>query len=161
MKLNDIPDIPTLLRDVMAGVATPVSVITAMDGERPHGTTVSAFMSLSMSPPMVLIALDEKSDLLGLIRRSGRFGVNILSAAHADIALRFAKKGLDKFSDTPWTSDHDVPRIADAGWLACATTTIVPGGDHAVIMGLVIAGEPLVGQPLTYYARGFGTHASC
>lgn len=44
----------TQLKDVMAGVCTPVAVVTAMDGARPHGTTVSAFASLSMTPPMVL-----------------------------------------------------------------------------------------------------------
>ena len=39
--------------------------VTAFDGDRPHGTTVSAFMSLSMEPPMVTIALDQNSELLG------------------------------------------------------------------------------------------------
>ena len=46
-------------REVMAGVATPVSVVTAISDGRPHGTTVSAFASLSMDPPMVLVALDR------------------------------------------------------------------------------------------------------
>jgi flavin reductase (DIM6/NTAB) family NADH-FMN oxidoreductase RutF len=40
-------------RAVMAGVATPVSVVSTVTDGRPHGTTVSAFASLSMSPPMV------------------------------------------------------------------------------------------------------------
>ncbi len=52
-------DFTTAFRDVMAGVCTPVTVVTALDGDRPHGTTVSAFASLSMAPPMVLVALDR------------------------------------------------------------------------------------------------------
>ncbi|WP_461069861.1 flavin reductase [Streptomyces pseudoechinosporeus] len=53
-----------------------------MDGRRPHGTTVSAFASLSMTPPMVLVSLGERSQLLTIIRRTGRFGLNILGTQH-------------------------------------------------------------------------------
>jgi len=42
----------------MGSVCTPVSVVTSYDSTRPHGTTVSAFCSLSLTPPMVLVALD-------------------------------------------------------------------------------------------------------
>jgi flavin reductase (DIM6/NTAB) family NADH-FMN oxidoreductase RutF len=48
-------------RSVMGAVATPVAVATAMDQRGPHGTTVSAFTSLSLDPPMVLVALDRGS----------------------------------------------------------------------------------------------------
>ena len=65
-------------REVMAGVATPVTVVTAMSDGPPHGTTVSAFASLSMNPPMVLVSLDRGSELLSLIQESRRFGVNVL-----------------------------------------------------------------------------------
>src|SRR5438105_11403406 len=80
-------------REVMASVCTPVSVVTAMADHLPHGTTVSAFASLSLDPPMVLVALDRGSDLLALVRRTGRFGLNVLSGAQSHLALRFARKG--------------------------------------------------------------------
>ncbi|MEU5637903.1 flavin reductase [Streptomyces rishiriensis] len=48
-------------RDALATVASPVAVVTAMDGPCPHGTTVSAFASLSLTPPMVLVSLDNRS----------------------------------------------------------------------------------------------------
>lgn len=80
-------------REVMSGVATPVSVVTAMDDGRPHGTTVSAFSSLSMQPPMVLVALDRRSELLGLITSSLRFGINVLGGGQSALALAFARKG--------------------------------------------------------------------
>jgi hypothetical protein len=50
-------------REAMAGVPTPVTVATSMAGGLPHGTTVSAFATLSMAPPMVLVSLDRGSDL--------------------------------------------------------------------------------------------------
>lgn len=91
-------ELAATFRDAMAGVCTAVSVVTAMDGERPHGTTVSAFASLSMAPPMVLVALDRGSELLALVRAEGRFGLNVLGADQASCAARFARKGQDKFA---------------------------------------------------------------
>jgi len=49
-----------------------------MAGDRPHGTTVSAFASLSLNPPMVLVSLDKSSELLRHVRRILAFGLNIL-----------------------------------------------------------------------------------
>ncbi|MEU0306452.1 flavin reductase family protein [Streptomyces cyaneofuscatus] len=72
--------------DALARVASPVAVVTALDGGRPHGTMVSAFAPLSLMPPMVLILLDQHSHLLAVIRRSGRF----LGAHQADLASAFA-----------------------------------------------------------------------
>jgi flavin reductase (DIM6/NTAB) family NADH-FMN oxidoreductase RutF len=146
----------------MAGVATPVSVVTSMADGLPHGTTVSAFASLSMSPPMVLVSLDRGSDLLALVRESGRFGVNVLGSTQSALALAFARKGgTGKFNGVRWDVDHDLPRLPGApGWLACDVAALVEGGDHVVALGTVVAAETLAGRPLTYHGRLFGTHAA-
>ncbi|AWK74342.1 flavin reductase [Rhodococcus oxybenzonivorans] len=152
-------DIAASLKEVMAAVCTPVSVVTAMDGERPHGTTVSAFTSLSMTPPMVLVSLDRSSALLGIIQRSGRFGVNILGSAQSAAATAFACKGADKFADTPWTRVSGVPRLDGApGWVVCDASAFVEGGDHILILGDVREAVAHDGPPLTYFRRDFGTH---
>ncbi|MGY1840186.1 MULTISPECIES: flavin reductase family protein [unclassified Modestobacter] len=152
----------TRFREVMAGVATPVSVVTSMAGGLPHGTTVSAFASLSMDPPMVLVSLDRGSELLALLRESGRFGVNVLGADHSSLALTFARKGgTGKFAGVAWEADHDLPRLPGVpGWLACEVAQLVEGGDHVVALGTVVAAETTGGQPLTYHGRVFGTHAA-
>jgi flavin reductase (DIM6/NTAB) family NADH-FMN oxidoreductase RutF len=149
-------------REVMAGVATPVSVVTSMADGLPHGTTVSAFASLSMAPPMVLVSLDRGSDLLALVRESGRFGVNVLGSTQSALALAFARKGgTGKFSGVRWEVDHDLPRLPGApGWLACDVAALVEGGDHVVALGTVVAAETLDGLPLTYHGRVFGTHSA-
>jgi flavin reductase (DIM6/NTAB) family NADH-FMN oxidoreductase RutF len=147
-------------RDVMAGVATPVTVVTAMAQGDPRGTTVSAFASLSMTPPMIMVALDRSSALLNVLRSSPTFGVNVLGRHQATAALAFARKGgSEKFADIAWTLDHDLPRLVGApGWLACDVDTFVDGGDHLVLLGRVIAAELRTGEPLTYHGRTFGTH---
>lgn len=148
-------------REVMAGVATPVSVVTTLSDGRPHGTTVSAFASLSMTPPMVLVSLDRGSDLLTLVRRSGRFGLNVLGTHQTALALAFAKKGIDKFTGVLWDEEDGLPRLPGApGWLSCDVADLVDGGDHVVVLGAVRTAETATGKPLTYHARVFGTHAA-
>jgi flavin reductase (DIM6/NTAB) family NADH-FMN oxidoreductase RutF len=148
-------------RTVMATVCTPVSVITAMDRQRPHGTTVSAFASLSLEPPMVLVALALNSDLLRLVRATRRFGVNVLGRHQPDLAQNFARKGKNKFDKVEWSLACGVPRLTGApGWLACEVTDLVPGGDHLVALGAVIDAETASGAPLTYHERRFGTHTA-
>ncbi|WP_369255363.1 flavin reductase family protein [Geodermatophilus amargosae] len=154
-------DLQQRFRKVMAGVATPVSVVTSMGDGLPHGTTVSAFASLSMDPPMVLVSLDRSSELLALVRETGRFGVNVLGSTQSRLALAFAKKtGTGKFNGIPWEVSDDLPRLPGApGWLACDVAALVDGGDHVVALGRVLAAETTDGKPLTYHLREFGTHA--
>ncbi|MFI6549346.1 flavin reductase family protein [Streptomyces prunicolor] len=152
----------TAFREVMAGVAAPVTVVTAMEAGLPHGTTVSAFTSLSMNPPMILVALDGGSELLGLVKSSRRFGVNVLGRSQSALALAFARKGgAAKFAGVPWEADSGIPRLPDApGWLVCEVADMVTGGDHVIVLGTVVAAETADGQPLTYHARSFGTHTA-
>jgi len=61
-------------RDLMAHVPAPVTVVTTHDGA-PHGTTVSAFASLSLSPKLVMVSMDNNSRILQRIRHVRRFGL--------------------------------------------------------------------------------------
>ncbi|RBM21523.1 flavin reductase [Prauserella sp. PE36] len=159
METVSSPSLTDDFREVMSGVCTPVAVVTTMDGDRPHGTTVSAFASLSLEPPMVLAALDRRSELLALVRARGRFGLNVLASGQQALATRFARKGADKFQGVPWRTEHGLPRLPGvAGWLACRVHQLVSGGDHVIALGLVDAAQRLAVSPLTYHARGFGTH---
>jgi flavin reductase (DIM6/NTAB) family NADH-FMN oxidoreductase RutF len=150
-----------LFKAAMGSVCTPVSVVTAFDDFRPHGTTVSAFCSLSLTPPMVLVALDEGSALLQVLRRTSRLGLNVLSHSQDAIAGKFATKGNDKFVAVGWESRSGVPYITgSACWFACEVEQFVAGGDHTVVMGRVIETDHANLPPLTYHRRAFGTHAA-
>jgi flavin reductase (DIM6/NTAB) family NADH-FMN oxidoreductase RutF len=143
-------------REALSAVPAPVTIVTTIDGGKPHGTTVSAFTSLSADPPLVLVALDRSSDLLRLLRRAGRFGVNLLAAGQEELGLACAKKGVDKFACVPWHDDGGLPRIDEtAGWLACDVEELLPGGDHIIVVGLVTACETTEAEPLLYHRRRF------
>ncbi|MGI5472992.1 flavin reductase family protein [Streptomyces sp. CA-132043] len=150
----------TLFRQAMAEVATPVSVVTTAEGGTPYGTTVSAFASLSRNPPMAMVALDENSSLLAVLRRTHRFALNVLGAGQENLAGAFARKGSDRFAGVRWHEESGLPRLADVSiWLACAVDQFLPGGDHIIAAGLVT--EARVSEdagPLTYHRRRFGTH---
>jgi flavin reductase (DIM6/NTAB) family NADH-FMN oxidoreductase RutF len=133
--------------------------VTTVEDGRPHGTTVSAFASLSMTPPMVLVSLDNGSGLLAMVQRTGTFGLNVLAAGQSALALRFARKGPEKFSGADWSHEFGAARLAGvAAWVACTVDRIVEGGDHLVVLGNVVAAEATETDPLTYHARTFGTH---
>ncbi len=146
-------------REAMAHVSAPVTIITTMVDGVPCGSTVSAFASLSVHPPMVFLALDNRGALIHHIRSSGRIGINVLSSAQADIAVRFATRGLpDRFTGVDWVEDNGLPRIeGSTAWLRCDDVIFTPGGDHTVLLGTVSAAETAGTDGLTYYQRRFGS----
>ena len=61
----------------------------------------------------------------------------------------------------PWVPDTGAPRLhGTGGWLGCAVTDLVPGGDHVDPLVEVPRADPGSGEPLTYHARTFGTHVA-
>jgi flavin reductase (DIM6/NTAB) family NADH-FMN oxidoreductase RutF len=111
---------------------------------------------------MVLVSLDLSSELLAVVRKTRRFGLNVLGSSQSDLALKFARKGgVGKFADVPWEVDGGVPRIPGAGgFLVCSVARLVPGGDHIIVLGDVLAARAAESQPLTYHGRVFGTHVA-
>jgi flavin reductase (DIM6/NTAB) family NADH-FMN oxidoreductase RutF len=146
-------------RGAMGNVAAPVSVVTTYDGTRPHGTTVSAFASLSMDPPMLLVSLMAGSHLLSLLHEGTRFGVNVLGAGQADLAGRFAARGTDKFAGVEWALADGAPALPGShAWVALDVARLVPAGDHVLVLGDVLSAHSAETAPLTYHRRSFGTH---
>jgi flavin reductase (DIM6/NTAB) family NADH-FMN oxidoreductase RutF len=159
---------PQQFRDLMAGVCAPVTVVTTMTPdiaqsapEVPHGATVSSFASLSLNPPLVSVAFDRGSALLGQIQAAGRFGVNVLGQAQDELAVTFARRDTDRFAGAHWFTDHGLPRLADApGWMVCELDRSIEAGDHLLLFGLVTAASSRPDlAPLVYAHRTFGTHS--
>lgn len=143
-------------KETLSSVPAPVTIVTTLGEGGPHGTTVSAFSSLSADPPLVLVALDRGSDLLGLLRETGRFAVNLLSAGQEELGLACARKGPDKFECVAWHDEQGLPRIEGAAaWLACEIEELLPGGDHVIVVGLVTACETSEVDALVYHRRRF------
>lgn len=143
----------------MARVTGPVAIVTAFEGGVPNGTTVSSLASLSLEPAMISVALGNSSSILDVIRRTGRFGVNILAADQHGVAGRFAGPRDERFAGSQWALSGGIPRLPEiSAWLRCTVATDLPAGDHSLLLGTVI--ECAVGEsaPLAYSQRAFGIH---
>jgi len=140
------------LRRAMARWTTGVAVVTARSGGEPRGATTNAFTSLSLEPPLVLVALDRSSHTLAAVRESGAFCVNVLAAGQEEVARLFATKasGAEKFEAVPHAGD---PPTLDgtALWLRCALGRELEGGDHAILVGRPLeAGGDEPAEPLLF-----------
>ena len=143
-------------REAMSHVPGPATIVTTYGRRGSHGTTVSAFCSLSADPPLVLIALDRSSDLLGLLAETERFAVNLLAAGQEELGLACARKGPGKLDCVPWRLEHGLPMVEGAAaWLACEAREFLPGGDHVIVVGLVTACETRDVEALGYRRRRF------
>ncbi|CCG02369.1 flavin reductase family protein [Blastococcus saxobsidens] len=157
MSERDVVD-PLAMRRTMSRFATGVAVITALDGGQPHGMTVNSLTSVSLDPPLLLVCLTTGARTTEAVLNAGRFAVNILSARQEEIALRFAKRGVDHFEGLPLHyGRHRVPVVPEAlAHLECTLERQFQGGDHTIIIGHVEQASDRVGAPLAFLAGRFG-----
>lgn len=151
---------PRALRDCCGRFATGVTVITTRTAAGDHGMTASAFMSVSLDPPLICVSLDRRSRMLGKLRESLRFAVNILSQAMQPQAIHFAGRP-DPTLTNPFTDAHGLPVLAGACALIIADVAQqVEAGDHVLLLGHVrhLRHDPAA-APLLYHAGRFGAFA--
>jgi flavin reductase (DIM6/NTAB) family NADH-FMN oxidoreductase RutF len=154
---------PDEFRRVLGHFATGVTILTTTDAEkRATGLTVSAFCSVSLDPPQVLVCVDHKSQSYPALRDGGAFAVNILGTEHEDVSRRFATTRLDKFDGVPFTlGTLGVPLIDGAlAQLECRTVSRHVEGDHTILVGRVEDARTGAGEPLLYYRGKYGRLAS-
>ena len=136
----------------MGQFATGVAVVTTCG---PAGLTTNAFSSLSLDPMLVLVCLDLESRTLAAVREHRRLAVNVLSQAQRELAVTFAGKAShqEKFRDVEWREEVGVPVLEGAvAWVAGPVRELGPGGDHAIAITSVEAGEAIGGEPLLFHA---------
>jgi flavin reductase (DIM6/NTAB) family NADH-FMN oxidoreductase RutF len=145
-------------RAVMRRWASGVTVITMLSPEGPHGMTASAFTSVSIDPPLIMIVVDKRWRSHDLIAEAGAFCVNILAAGQVPWSDRFAGRHgdlPDRFFDVPTTvAVTGAPCFTDAqGYLDCEIVSTHDAGDHTIFMGGVraCATSDAEAAPLTYH----------
>ena len=146
-----------LQRKIMGMFATGVTVVSTRMGDETWGMTANAVTSLSLDPPLVLVAVDKKSQSHENFSAGGCFAMNILRADQEEISNRFAFTGPKDFSNLPFkTAVTGAPILNDTlGFVDCQLKEILPGGDHDIFIGQIVAGELGEGDPLLYFAGGY------
>ena len=147
------------LREALSCFASGVTIVTVAGEDGLHGMTASSFASVSLEPPRVLVCLDKSSRTRALL--SDRFAINILAADQEDISRGFAHAGDKPFGSHGYKLGPGGAPLLDGAlaWFGCATSSIVDGGDHDVIIGDVIACGAQDGPPLLYFKRSYRTLA--
>lgn len=147
----------------MGRFPTGVTVVTARDGEGvPVGLTVSAFASVSLDPPLVLVCIDRASQSHDLLLSAGSFAVNVLSAAQGALARRFASDPSEgRFDGVAWSGGPGEAPVLEgvSAWLACAVEAAHEAGDHTIVVGRVDEAGVGTEEALAYYRGAFTTLA--
>jgi flavin reductase (DIM6/NTAB) family NADH-FMN oxidoreductase RutF len=143
-------------RAAMSRLAAGVVLVTAqeppLDPDDPRapagedvGMTATAFMSVSLDPPLVLVSLREGARMDDLLAEQPLWAVSVLAAHQLQIAGRFAMKGRvsDRllFADLPLSRGEATGAVLVDGALAnleCRTEQRVPAGDHTLVIGRVL-----------------------
>lgn len=151
--MPDAPLDPRALRRAFGAFATGVTVATTREPDgAPVGFTANSFASVSLEPPLLLVCLAESAASFPAFRDAGRFAVNILSLAQRELSVTFATRGADKFAGVDWREEATgAPVLAGSvAWFDCRTHRIVPAGDHAVLLGRILAFGQSDAAPLGY-----------
>ena len=152
-----------LMRDTLRFWASGVSVVTTANGERRAGMTVSAFNSLSLEPPCILVCLLKGTTTAEMIQETGHFAISVLGEDQAYVSDRFAGRvplleHEDRFDHVPVaTVVTGSPVLTEAlVWLDCRVEAVHDGNTHWIVIGEVLAaGHGTSESPLIYYDRNY------
>lgn len=134
------------LADALAGFPTGVVLLAVHDEEDGDAViTLSAFTSVSLEPPLVLVGVVAGSWMHEVLERTGSWAVSVLAVSHRSLAARFA------------APQRPSPRVLLAGVphgrgrhtgaivldeavavLECRTERQVEAGDHVLVFGSVL-----------------------
>ncbi len=149
---------PDVFRRACGLFATGVAVLTtrATDGT-PHGLTINSFCSLSLDPPLVMVAIDRICSFLRTFESTGYYAVNILREEQRDLSVRFAELPEGRFTGVRWQAGVVGAPLIDGvlGVIECRTIQVVDAGDHRMLIGQVVEVGIGEGRPLVFFRSGY------
>ena len=145
-----------LFKKVAASFASGVTAITTGTNGHYHGMTASAFTSLSLNPPLILVCLDLNSTTLSVIKEHTQFAVNILSRDQEWISQALATRGQHDLAGIPVKQGYlGLPVIEGAlAHFECTLRGEYIEGDHVILVGAVESGGVAPEQSPLVYFRG-------
>ena len=149
---------PDLFRSVLGRFASSVTVLSARDAHgADHGMTVSAFSSVSLSPPLVLACVDRTASIYPTLFETDAIGISILSEEQEALSRRFAEKDADRFDDTEIERGSlAVALLRNAvAHLECRIVARHEAGDHTIFVAAVERAATFDRRPLLYYRGGY------
>ena len=153
------PPQPVDLRLVMRYFASAVTVVTgALETGELFGLTVSAFISVSLEPPLVLICIRNESSATNLLHKSMKYCVNVLAEDQLQISEKLSLAGEGgRFQNLDYYLGKTGSPIVRGtiGYIDCKITNIVPAGDHTIFIGEAVDVFAEEKRPLLYVNRRY------
>jgi 3-hydroxy-9,10-secoandrosta-1,3,5(10)-triene-9,17-dione monooxygenase reductase component len=147
-------------RDATGRFATGVAFVTAAPDGEPAGLIVNSLTSVSLEPPLISFCPSRSSLTWSRMRRTGRFGVNVLGRNHERFVARATPAGADRFAGLDWEpGPGGVPLLTDAlASFECQIVAEHPTGDHSIVVAQVdhLHTSPIE-DPLVFFAGTFHT----
>ncbi len=158
----------TAFKEAMRRFPTGVAVVTSLRDGEPRGVTVSAFASVSLEPPTVLICINREARSYLFISTSKIFCVNVLSATQQHLAERFSGKRRERqFEGVEYTVDRTGAAVLRDSLMHvdCEVAEEHHVGSHSIFIGKVVSLGVEPGSPLGYFGGayhdfGLGSDAS-
>jgi flavin reductase ActVB len=150
-------------KEAMSNLAAGVVMVTCWIDGRPWGMTVSACISVSATPPTLLVSLGTESSAARAIEVERSFGIGILGQQQLEVARYGSAPGAPKFLE-PFLAHPDgkearskTPAVAGAlVHLDCDVIEQLTVGDHTLFLGQVRAVVLSTGdEPLIYFGRAY------
>lgn len=144
---------PLEFRETLGRFASGVTVITASDGQTRRGMTASAFVSVSLTPPLILVSVDHRAHMYALLSEESvtHFGVNVLSSTQKHLSDHFAGRPGPEEA-VPWFAHEGLPLIGGSvAQLVCRKHQVIPAGDHTLYVGYVEYSRYTDDDPLLYF----------
>jgi flavin reductase ActVB len=143
---------------VLGRFSSGVTVVTTTGADgSDEGMTVSAFCSVSLDPPLVLICIEKSASVYEALTTAPGFVVNVLSVRQEQIARRFSIIDIDRFQGVGFTRSSNGYAVLDdvLAVIECRRFSLHQSGDHTIIVGEVEATRAESGTPLLYYRGGY------
>ncbi len=148
---------PRELRNALGHFATGITVVTTVHEGVTYGMTANAFVSVSLDPPLVLIAADNRTRFHEKVSRSGRYGVSVLSEEQGKFSDHFAGRERQEDAKIPFVRQDGMPLIEGAvAHFVCRVIDPHPAGDHTLHIARVEYLNYQGGAPLLFYTGAYG-----
>jgi flavin reductase (DIM6/NTAB) family NADH-FMN oxidoreductase RutF len=144
---------PTVaFRRTLGMFPTGVTIITTQVGDQVHGMTANAFMSVSLRPPLILISVDRRARMHGLLHEGRRYGISVLGDEQETLSDHFAGRADGEPPDARFHVVRDTPLVEGAvAHLVARVVRSYWGGDHSLFLGHVEYARYAEGRPLLFH----------
>jgi flavin reductase (DIM6/NTAB) family NADH-FMN oxidoreductase RutF len=143
---------PRELRNALGHFATGITVVTTVHEDLTYGMTANGFLSVSLGPPLVLVAADNRTQWHRKVSQSRRYGVSILSEEQGMLSDHFAGRNGEEDLEVPFMWQNGMPLLEGAiAHFVCQVVDAHPAGDHTLHIAEIEYLHCQGGAPLLFY----------